>query len=93
MHEKCGCSGNEREDSRLKYEREYLYAGKDSDYANLEKVVEKLFLWKEAANFSYIITDEVKLAEAEGLALTASVLLTIPELKDAIKMAIIFVPI
>ena len=90
LHEKCGCYGLEKDDSRLKYELEYIYAGKDSDYANLEKVVEKLFLWKEAANFAYIITDEAKLAEAEALALTASVLLTLPELQEVIKMAIIF---
>lgn len=90
LHEKCGCYGQEKDYSKLKYELEYIYSGKDSDFANLEKVVEKLFLWKEAANFAYIMTDEVKLAQAQGLALTASVLLTLPELEEVIKMAIVF---
>ncbi|WP_155834001.1 DUF5702 domain-containing protein [Butyrivibrio sp. VCD2006] len=90
IHEKCGCYGNEIEDSHLKYELEYIYAGKDSDYENLKKVVEKLFVIKEAANFVHIINDPVKLEEAEALALTASILLVIPELEQAIKMAIIF---
>ncbi|WP_408069772.1 DUF5702 domain-containing protein [Butyrivibrio sp. JL13D10] len=90
LHEKCGSYGNENDDSKLKYELEYIYAGKDNDYANLEKVVEKLFLWKEAANFAYIMTDEAKMAEAQALALTASVLLTLPELEEVIKMSIIF---
>ena len=90
IHEKCGCYGLEREGSHLKYELEYILAGKDSDYANLEKVVERLFLIKEAANFAYIMNDPVKLEEAGALALTASILLAIPELEQAIKMAIIF---
>ncbi|SEL66290.1 hypothetical protein SAMN04487770_11482 [Butyrivibrio sp. ob235] len=90
LHEKCGCYGLEKDDSHLKYELEYILAGKDSDYANLEKVVERLFLIKEAANYVYIMNDPAKLAEADALALTASVLLTLPELQEAIKMAIIF---
>ena len=90
LHEKCGCYGLEKEDSHLKYELEYIFAGKESDYANLEKVVERLFLIKEAANFAYIMSDPVKLEEAEALALTASILIALPELEEAIKMAIIF---
>ncbi|WP_197029587.1 DUF5702 domain-containing protein [Butyrivibrio sp. AE3004] len=90
IFEKCGCYGMEKANSKLKYELEYIYAGKDSDYANLEKVAEKLFLWREASNFAYIINDADKMAEADALALTASVLLILPELQEVIKMAIVF---
>ncbi len=90
IFEKCGCFGHEKEGSPLKYELEYIYAGKGSDYKNLEKVVRQIFLWKEAANFIYIMSDSGKLAEAEALALTASIVFAIPELVEVIKMAIVF---
>ncbi len=89
IFEKCGCFLDEREDTALKYELEYIFAGKDSDYDNLSKVVNQLFLWREASNFMYIMTDSDKLAQAEALALTASILLTVPELLEAIKVSII----
>ena len=87
--EKCGCYGRESKGSRLKYELEYIYAGKDSDYANLNKVINTLFLWREASNYAYIMTDETKLAEAKALALTASIVIAIPEAVEEIKVAII----
>lgn len=90
IFEKCGCYGKENPEAPLKYELEYIYAGKGSDYKNLEKVVRQIFLWKEAANFIYIMSDSAKLAEAEALALTASIVFAIPELVEVIKMAIVF---
>ena len=90
MFEKCGFYGNERDDTVLKYELEYIYGGKDSDYANLNKVVNTLFFWREASNFIHIINDPVKMEEAAALALTASILLVVPELEEAIRMAIVF---
>jgi hypothetical protein len=89
IFEKTSCYGAEKDDSRLKYELEYIYAGKDSDYKNLEKVAEKLLLWREASNFAYIMTDKSKLAEAEALALTASAVIAMPELCEIVKTAII----
>ncbi len=89
IFEKCGCYGRELEDSPLKYELEYIYAGKDSDYANLEKVVNTLFLWREASNFEYLMSNEAMLAEAEALALTAAVVIAVPEAVTAIKAAIV----
>ncbi len=89
IFEKCGCYGKEKDDTKLKYELEYIYGGKDSDYANLNKVVNILFLWREASNFAYIMTDEAKLAEAETLALTAAIVAAIPEAVEQIKMAIV----
>lgn len=89
IFEKMSSYGNEMEDSPLKYELEYIYAGKDSDYKNLEAVCNKLFLWREAANFAYIMTDSAKLAEAEALALTAAAVVAAPELCEVVKTAII----
>ena len=89
IFEKCGRYGHETVDSPLKYELEYIYAGKDSDYANLEKVMESIFLWREASNFMHIMGDADKLEEAQALALTASVLIAVPELEEVIKMAVI----
>ena len=90
LFEKCGCYGRENEEGALKYELEYIYGGKESDYANLNKVVNTLFFWREASNYMYLLGDSEKLAEAEALALTASIILCVPELEESIKASIIF---
>ncbi len=90
IFEKCGCYGRENAEAVLKYELEYIYGGKASDYKNLEKVINTLFFWREASNFAYILTDEQKQMEAEALAMTAAIVLQVPTAVEAIKYAIIF---
>lgn len=87
--EKCSYFGNELDKSRLKYQLEYIYAGTGSDWKNLEKVCEAIFLWKEASNLACILNSPSLMAQAEALALTASILLYVPELYEAIKWSVI----
>lgn len=52
----------------LSYEMEYVLCGKDSDKDNLESVVGRLLLIREAANVTHILSDSQKRAEAAAFA-------------------------
>lgn len=52
----------------LNYEQEYLIAGKATDKENLQGVVERLLLVREAMNLMHLLTDGDKKREAEQLA-------------------------
>lgn len=56
------------DENHINYQIEYLLGGKEHDIDNLKQIVEKLLLIREGANFAYILTDSVKVAEAEGAA-------------------------
>lgn len=56
------------ENRALDYELEYIICGKSSDRANLEGVVERLMLAREAGNLASIMQDSVKVNEALALA-------------------------
>lgn len=79
-------SGKEK---TLEYEMEYLLGGKMSDRENLEAVIDKILALRFAVNYGYLLTDEVKRAEAEVLALTLCSLLTVPGVAEAVKQAIL----
>ncbi len=90
LFEKFGFYGNELEKSLLKYQIEYIIAGKGSDMENLDYVVKRLLLWREAANVAYIFTDTGKCTEAELLASGLTAVLFVPELAEPVKYAILF---
>lgn len=52
----------------LQYETEYLIGGQSSDRANLAAVAAELLLLRGAVNLTFLLTDEGKRAEAQGLA-------------------------
>ncbi len=52
----------------LAYELEYLFGGEKSEKENLEKVVNRLLLIREAANVTYILKDREKMELAGALA-------------------------
>lgn len=52
----------------LAYELEYVLCGKDSDKDNLESVVGRLLLVREAANVTHILMDAGKLSSAAAMA-------------------------
>lgn len=58
----------EQTDSYLKYELEYLIAGKMTDKENLTKVVDQLILIREGWNLVEIIKDKKKSMECEEMA-------------------------
>lgn len=67
-----GHYGEEKENSVLAYEVEYILGGMESDKENLTKVVERLLAVRSGMNFLYLLSDSEKQAEAE-LAATALV--------------------
>lgn len=90
LFDKCGYYGDEKEDSMLKYQIEYIIAGKDTDWKNLEQVAKRLLKWREAANVLYIMSDGAKIAEAEAMALALTAVMLCPELVEPVKYTILF---
>lgn len=88
--EKCGSFLSEKKNGVLKYQIEYMLAGRESDIENLESVVEDILHIREGINFAYLISDKEKVAEAEALAWMVSALLFSPEIKEVVKMTIMY---
>lgn len=74
----------------LDYELEYLLHGKDSDIENLKATCQNLFSAREALNYAYLQTDEVKKAEALAMAELIGGASLNPLLVEAIKQGILF---
>lgn len=90
LFEKCGYYGAQMDKSLLKYQMEYILAGKNTDWQNLEQVAKKLLLWREVANMLYLLSDSAKIAEAEILAAALSAVLLMPALMEPVKYTILF---
>lgn len=90
LFEKCGYYGAQMDKSLLKYQMEYILAGKNTDWQNLEQVAKKLLLWREVANMLYLLSDSAKMAEAEILAAALSAVLLMPALMEPVKYTILF---
>ena len=58
----------QKENRVLDYELEYMIGGKSSDKENLESVVNRLLVAREAANVFYLLQDATKMEEALGVA-------------------------
>ena len=86
--EKAGNYLNEKPGSRLKYEVEYIYAGKDSDDANLGTVVNRILLIRGAVNTIYFFGDGELQAESNELAAALAAVSMSPEL-EPIYLALI----
>lgn len=59
---------SKKEGHFLSYEMEYVACGKDSDWENLEGVLKKIMIIREASNVAYLLQDEEKMALAGDLA-------------------------
>lgn len=81
---------DQMEKSKLKYQVEYVLAGKDNDVDNLKWVVNRLLLLREVANVTYIYTDATKKTEAEILALGLAAVAKNPKLVEPVKNSILF---
>lgn len=90
LFEKCGYYGEEMEKSLLKYQIEYILAGKDTDWQNLEEVAKKLLLWREVSNVLYILSDSTKVAEAQAMAAALTAVTLMPALMEPVKYTILF---
>lgn len=90
LFEKCGYYGEEMEKSLLKYQIEYILAGRDTDWQNLEQVAKKLLLWREVSNVVYILSDSAKVAEAQAMAAALAAVTLMPALMEPVKYTILF---
>lgn len=84
-----GRYGCEQEEDVLKYQVEYLVAGKGSDVENLRSVAGRLCAVREAANALYLLSDNVKRTEAQLLAEVTCTLLWVPELAPVLEAVIL----
>lgn len=85
-----GHYGSEREEDALKYQVEYLLAGRESDVDNLKSAANRLFAFREAANVLYLLKDAEKNAEVKALATALGGFLPIPGLLQLIEAVILF---
>ena len=89
LFDKLGFYGQELEKGALAYQIEYLIAGKDSDWDNLEAVCNRILLGREAVNVAYIFTDSGKVAEAEAWAAGLTAVILTPELLEPVKISLL----
>lgn len=61
--------GSPKENHVFSYELEYLLGGKGEERENLEAVVNRLLLYRSAANITYLLGDREKMAQAQTVAL------------------------
>lgn len=85
-----GRYGSEREEDALKYQIEYLLAGRESDVDNLKSAANRLLAFREAANVLYLLTNAEKNAEVKALATALGGFLPIPGLLQLIEAVILF---
>ena len=90
LFDKCGYYGESKEDSLMQYQIEYMIAGKDTDWQNLEEVAKKLLHIREVSNIIYILSDTAKIAEAEAMALALTAVTMTPALAEPVKYTILF---
>lgn len=69
------CYGDEKDEHYLAYEMEYVLAGKDMEWKNLEAVFEKVLFVREMANMTYLLKDTEKMQQAENLAMAIALLI------------------
>lgn len=86
--QKCGYYTKPKPGSLLKYQMEYLYAGKNSDIDNLRYMANVLLQIRAASNLLYLEKDKTKQTEVEAIAIIICVLLTLPD--KAVKIIAFF---
>ncbi len=74
----------------LEYEIEYIIAGKETDYENLNQVAKNLLRVREASDVAYLLGDEEKISEAEELALLLTAGIEIPGLTEALTYSLLY---
>lgn len=84
-----GRYGQEKQDSPLWYQTEYVIMGKDSDTENLKGVVNRIFIIREAANTVYLMESEEKYAIAEALGEVLAAAMMVPEIAGLLTATLI----
>ena len=68
-----------RENTVFSFELEYIVAGRDSDLANLKSVVNKIIGIRFPANFGYLVSDSLKMAEVKKFSWPIALATFVPE--------------
>lgn len=85
--QKYGFYGQEKENSHLKYQLEYILFGRDNDISNLRESAERILWLRSGANYLYLTTkDEAKIKEVEILSMAICTLLGVPEAAETLSM-------
>lgn len=79
----------EKKETALKYEIEYLIGGKTSDKENLATVVNRLILVRNTINVPILMTDKGKMAQVEAIASSVAVVTGLPFMKTVAKAVLI----
>lgn len=87
--EHCGYFGQEKENSALAYQVEYILQQETSDRENLRQTLKELLLIREAANAAFLFGSSLRVRAEETAALIATILL-MPELTEMITVVILF---
>lgn len=87
--DKCGYWGEEKENSALAYEVEYILQQGTEDRDNLKKTAQELLLIREAANAAFLFGSGLRSQAAEAAAIIAALLL-LPEVAELIEAVILF---
>lgn len=90
IFQKFGYFGQEKENAGLDYQVEYLLEGKGTDMENLKAVVNKLLLFREAANAAYLYGDAAKRAEISAMAASVAAVTVAPYLQPLLETSILF---
>ncbi|MDD3368619.1 MAG: DUF5702 domain-containing protein [Lachnospiraceae bacterium] len=89
LMEKTGSYRAGKENSRLKYQKEYLLNGEASDLENLKKTAVKLVRFREVVNVAYIFTDKGKCSEARTVAAILTAIMLKPEFLEPVTDSIL----
>lgn len=88
--QKYGFYGQEKENSHLKYQLEYILCGRDNDISNLRECAQRLLWIRSGANYLYLTTkDSVKIKEVELASMAICSLLGIPKAADVLAQLMI----
>lgn len=90
LTEKCGYYGNEKDNSALGYQLEYLLYGKSNDFDNLDAFADQVFKARYVINAAYLFGNSAKISEANALAMTVTAGIGSPQLSEAVKITILF---
>lgn len=88
--DKCSRYTGVLDKSLLKYQVEYIVAGKDSDEENLKSIINRLLLIREAANVIYLLSDSSRMAEIETVSTVLSLVCMVPEAEPLVRYSILF---
>lgn len=84
-----GHYGRENDEDALRYQLEYLVAGKESDVENLRAVLKRICVIREAANTLYLYSDSGKSDVVKLAATLVCNLAMVPELTPVLEAAIL----